>query len=138
MYFEKEAKESLLTLKCGNALLEILPEVGGCITRYCLETKKQTLELLRPTTQAGLAAKDPLEMASFPLIPFSNRIRNGSFLFQGQEINLPPNFPPEAHTIHGHGWRAPWDVTEVSANRAAIEFRYVPDEWPFSYLANVV
>ena len=135
MYFEKEAKESVLTLKYGNALLEILPEVGGCITRYCLETKKQTLELLRPATQAGLAAKDPLEMASFPLIPFSNRIRNGSFLFQGQEINLPPNFPPEAHTIHGHGWKAPWDVTEVSANRAAIEFRYVPDEWPFSYLA---
>ena len=48
MYFEKEAKESVLTLKYGNALLEILPEVGGCITRYCLETKKQTLELLRP------------------------------------------------------------------------------------------
>ncbi len=138
MYFEKEAKESVLTLKYGNALLEILPEVGGCITRYCLETKKQTLELLRPTTQAGLAAKDPLQMASFPLIPFSNRIRNGSFLFQGQEISLPPNFPPEAHTIHGHGWKAPWDVTEVSANMAALEFRYVPDEWPFSYLARQI
>ena len=138
MYFEKEAKESVLTLKYGNALLEILPEVGGCITRYCLETKKQTLELLRPATQAGLAAKDPLEMASFPLIPFSNRIRNGSFLFQGQEINLPLNFPPEAHTIHGHGWKVPWDVTEVSANMAVIEFRHVPDEWPFSYLARQI
>ena len=135
MYFEKEAKKSVLTLKCGNALLEILPEIGGCITRYCLENKKQTLELLRPATQAGLVAKDPLKMASFPLIPFSNRIRNGSFLFQGQEINLQSNFPPEAHTIHGHGWKAPWQVTEVSANRAGIEFRYVPDEWPFSYLA---
>ena len=81
MYFEKEAKESVLTLKYGNAMLEILPEVGGCITRYCVESKKQILEFLRPATLAGLAAKDPLEMASFPLIPFSNRIRNGSFFF---------------------------------------------------------
>ena len=59
MYFEKETKGSVLTLNYGNAQLEILPEVGGCITRYCLE-KKQTLELLRPATQAGLVAKDSL------------------------------------------------------------------------------
>ena len=87
MYYEKEAKESLLTLKYGNALLEILPAVGGCITRYCLETEKQILELLRPATLVGLTAKDTQEMASFPLIPFSNCIRNSSFLFHGQEIN---------------------------------------------------
>ena len=138
MYYEKEAKESLLILKYGNALLEILPAVGGCITRYCLETEKQILELLRPATLAGLTAKDTQEMASFPLIPFSNRIRNGSFMFRGQEINLSPNFPPEAHAIHGHGWKVPWYVTEVSANRAAIEFRHDPDEWPFSYLARQI
>ena len=78
MSFEKETKGSVLTLNYGNALLEILPEVGGCITRYCLG-KKQTLELLSPATQAGLAAKDPLEMANSPLIHFSNRIHKGRF-----------------------------------------------------------
>jgi len=33
---EKEAKENILTLSAGNAMLEIIPEVGGSITRYCL------------------------------------------------------------------------------------------------------
>ena len=39
----KEAKENILTLRAGNALLEILTEVGGSITRYCLVTEEQTL-----------------------------------------------------------------------------------------------
>ena len=138
MSFGKRTKETVLTLNYGNALLEILPEIGGCITRYCLETNEQVLELLRPATQAGIASKDPLEMASFPLIPFSNRIRDGRFSFQGKEINLPPNFPPETHTIHGHGWKVPWVVTEVSPNKATIEYRYIPDGWPFPYLASQI
>ena len=70
---EKEAKENILTLRAGNALLEIIPEVGGSITRYCLVTEEQTFNFLRPASHAGMTAKDPLEMASFLLIPFSNR-----------------------------------------------------------------
>ena len=58
---------------------------------------------MRPATQAGLSAKDSLEMGCFPLIPFSNRIHNGRFSFQGKQIKMLPNFPPEAHTIHGQG-----------------------------------
>ena len=43
-----EVKEKILTLRSGNALLAIIPEVGGCITRYCLKTEEQVLELMRP------------------------------------------------------------------------------------------
>jgi aldose 1-epimerase len=74
-----EVKKKILTLRSGNALLAIIPEVGGCITRYCLKTEEQVLEIMRPSTQVGLAAEDPTEMSCFPLIPFSNRIRNGLF-----------------------------------------------------------
>ena len=43
---EKEAKENILTLRAGNALLEIIPEVGGSITRYCLvRSEEHTSEL---------------------------------------------------------------------------------------------
>ena len=130
---ENEIKEKKITLRSGNALLEIVPEVGGSISRYCLTTKKQTLNFLRPAIQSGLAKRDPREMSSFPLIPFSNRIRNGHFIFQGREIKLPLNFYPELHSIHGHGWKVPWTVIEKSEHKAAIEFQFLPDEWPFSY-----
>ena len=58
----------------------------------------RVLELMRLATQAGLAEKDPLEMASFPLIPFSNRIRNGRFSFQGQDAM----FAGMAYCDHNH------------------------------------
>ena len=137
MSLEKEAKDNILTLRAGNALLEIIPEVGGSITRYCLVTEEQTLNFLRPA-QLGFAKHDPREMASFPLIPFSNRIRNSHFKFQEREIKLPLNFYPEVHNINGHGWKVPWTVTESTENRAAIEYQFLPDEWPFSYSANQV
>ena len=133
-----EVKEKILTLHSGNALLAILPEVGGYITRYCLKTEEQVLELMRHSTQVGLAAEDPTEMSCFPLIPFSNRIRNGRFTFQGKQIKMLTNFPPEVHTIHGHGWKASWTVSEVKENRAVLAYQHFPDEWPFSYLARQV
>ncbi|MBT5794580.1 MAG: aldose 1-epimerase [Deltaproteobacteria bacterium] len=135
MLNENEVKEKILNLRSGNTLLAIMPEVGGCITRYCLKNEEQVLELMRPATQAGLSVKDPLEMGCFPLIPFSNRIKNGRFSFQGKQIKMPPNFPPEIHTIHGQGWKAAWTVREVEENRAVIAYQHFPDEWPFPYLA---
>ena len=88
MLNENEVKEKIITLRSGNAKLAIIPEVGACITRYCLKTEEQVLELMRPATQAGITAEDPLEMGCFPLIPFSSRIRNGRFSFQGKQINM--------------------------------------------------
>ena len=119
-------------------MLAIIPEVGGCITRYCLKTEEQVLEIMRPSTQVGLAPEDPTEMSRFPLTPFSNRIRNGRFSFQGKQIKMLTNFPPEVHTIHVHGWKAPWTVSEVKENRAVLAYQHFPDEWPFPYLARQV
>ena len=133
-----EVKEKILTLRSGNALLAIIPEVGGCITRYFLKNEEQVLEFMRPSIQVRLAAEDPTEMSCFPLIPFSNRIRNGLFSFQGKQIKMLTNFPPEVHTIHGHGWKAPWTVSEVKENRAVLAYQHFPNEWPFSYLARQV
>ena len=44
MLNENEVKEKKLTLRSGNALLEIVPEIGGSITRYCLKTEKADFE----------------------------------------------------------------------------------------------
>ena len=77
-------------------------------------------------------------MSCFPLITFSNRIRNGRFSFQGKQIKMLTNFPTEVHTIHGHGWKAPWTVSEVKENRAVLAYQHFPNEWPFSYLARQV
>ncbi len=88
MLNENEVKEKILNLRYRNTLLAIMPKVGGCITRYCLKTEERVLELMRPAIQAGLSAKDPFKTGRFPLIPFSNRIHNGRFSFQGNQIKM--------------------------------------------------
>ena len=90
---------------------------------------------MRPATQAGLFAKDPLEIGCFTLIPFSNWSHNGCFSFQGKQIKMSTNFPLEVRTIHGQIWKAHWTVYEVEENRAVIAYQHFPDEYPFPYLA---
>jgi aldose 1-epimerase len=74
-------------------------------------------------------------MSCFPLVPFSNRIRNGRFTFRGRTVTLPPNFPPEPHNIHGQGWRAAWTVVDHADTHLTIEYRHAAGDWPFAYRA---
>jgi aldose 1-epimerase len=93
-------------------------------------------ECLRPTSVAALGTGDPFEAAAFPLVPYSNRIRNGRFTFRGVDVQLPLNRPPERHSIHGHGWQAGWTVTERDVSAARLEYRHASDAWPWTYRAS--
>ena len=61
---------------------------------------------LRRTDGTAIETDDPLQFASFPLVPFSNRIADGRFEWDGEQIEIDPNFAPEPHAIHGVGWPA--------------------------------
>lgn len=104
-----------ILLHAGDLTLGVCPDGGGSIARFTWTRDGQTIALMRPANAAALAraeAGDPRDMASFPLVPFSGRINQGRFTFEGREIRLPPNFPPEPHAIHGDGWSTPWQVSE--------------------------
>jgi aldose 1-epimerase len=77
-------------------------------------------------------------MASFPLVPFCNRIRDGHAKFEGREIRFPPNHPAEdsPHPLHGIGWQRPWRVESAGASRAVLTLD-VPDgpAWPWRFTA---
>src|SRR5437867_6886737 len=83
----------------------------------------------------ALSRDDRYETAAFPLVPYSNRIRDGRFLFRGRAVALPLNPPPERHSIHGHGWQAAWRALETSASAALLEYRHPADAWPWAYRA---
>src|SRR5688500_11325426 len=125
----------IVTLSAGDANLVLVPALGGAVARYWTERGGRTWEWLRPAPQAALAAGDPFETAAFPLVPYSNRIRNGRFRFRGVEVSLPLNRPPERHSIHGHGWQAAWTATEVATSVARLEYRHRADAWPWTYRA---
>ena len=125
----------IVELRAGPAVLEVSPAACGAVTRFAWELDGDALEWLRPATPFAVARRFPQDMACFPLVPFSNRIRDGRFTFRGRDVELPKNFPPEPHAIHGHGWRAAWEVLERAAASLTIEYRHAADAWPWTYRA---
>ena len=103
------------------------------VTRYWLERDARVWEWLRPASEMAVTQRDGYEAAAFPLVPFSNRIRGGRFRFDGRDVALPLNRPPERHAIHGQGWQTAWTPREVSATSALLEFRHAPGAWPWAY-----
>jgi len=82
----------------------------------------------------GHALQTVRESASFPLVPFSNRIGYGTMTWSGATHQLLKNFAPESHTIHGIGWERPWTVLERSERYAVLSMAHTADTaWPFDF-----
>lgn len=90
--------------------------------------------MLRTASAEAVAARDPLGMASFPLVPYSNRIADARFDWAGTRHTITPNFAPEPHAIHGIGWTSNWAVREASDDRIVLTLDHPGDAgWPFAF-----
>jgi len=125
----------LVTLRSGDAAVQLAPAAGGAVTRYWSEGGGMTREWLRPTPAEAFAEGSPYRAAAFPLIPYSNRIREGRFSFRGRSVVQPLNRPPERHCIHGHGWQAGWRPVDVRPAEARLEYPHAAGAWPWAYRA---
>ena len=121
-----------LTLENKSLRLVLDPDVGGSIARFDWLGDGDPVPLLRPATED---ASDALDMASFPLVPFSNRIRDGRFDFEGQAVALPPNMGDHPHAIHGFGWQQPWEVSSKSETSISLQFNHRAAVWPWDFWA---
>ena len=125
----------MVELRAGSTRLAVAPDIGGSITRYATERGETTLEWLRPALPEAVTSRSAGGTSSFPMVPFSNRIRDAAFRFRGRLVLLPRNFPPEPHAIHGHAWRVSWAVVDQTDSGLVLEYRHPADEWPWTYTA---
>ena len=129
-------------MTAGSLRAEIAPAVGGSLSRFDGGwrdgARQGRVDWLRPASDQGLARRNPLAMASFPLVPFCNRIRDGRASFEGRDIRFPPNHPSEVspHPLHGIGWQRSWTVLHASETQAVLALE-VPasDAWPWRFSA---
>ena len=124
--------DGLVTLAAGPLELTLNPAVGGSILRFDHVAVGCRTPLLRGT--AG-AQDDVLAAASFPLVPFVNRIRGGRFDFRGRTVTLPRNMAGDASPLHGQGWLGAWEVVAASADAARLRFDHEASDWPWSYVS---
>src|SRR4028119_1041103 len=121
-----------LKLAAGALELEISPSIGGSISSFEWIDGDRPIPILRKC-HTGL--QNVLDAASFPLVPFVNRIRGGRFTFRGREVRLEPNMPGDPSPLHGQGWLGPWRVDRHRGPGAILSFHHAAGEWPWDYSA---
>jgi aldose 1-epimerase len=125
-------RDAGLSLVHGSDTCELYPQIGGSIGDWTVQGQ----QMLRSASPASIEARDPFGMASFPLVPYCNRIGNGTFVWDGNLIALAPNFPPEPHAIHGVGFQRVWQVQARSTDWALLALHHQPDaDWPWPFAA---
>ncbi len=131
-----EPGNEIVTLRSGKARLAVAPFLGGSLLGYWWEIDGARHDWLVASREAGIAGYPELRLASFPLVPYSNRIRDGRFTFRGRTV-AEPIAPGHAHALHGHGWRLPWRVTARGEDGLTMEYEHRADPagWPWAYRA---
>ena len=121
------ADDGIVVLAAGRLEMQLSPSKGGSISALLWDGE-------RPLLRASNSARqNVLEAASFPLVPFVNRIRGGQFTFRGREVRLAPNMAGDPSPLHGQGWQSAWDVADAAAARAVLTFAHPAGEWPWAY-----
>jgi aldose 1-epimerase len=123
---------SLITLSAGALELAISPSTGGSIFSFDWAEDGRRTAILR---KCHTRNENVLEAGSFPLVPYVNRIRGGSFNFRGREVRLAANMTGDPSPLHGQGWLAPWTIENAGPSHASLSFHHTAGEWPWEYRA---
>ncbi|HYW55572.1 MAG TPA: hypothetical protein VE934_01315 [Polaromonas sp.] len=127
------------TLRLSSVALEldVRPGVGGCYERMVFKNADgSVVDVLRPAASGNT---DPFLSASFPLVPYSNRLFGGHLLVGEDKgaaglMNIPLNRPGVVHPVHGVGWRKAWQVVSQQSCELRLAYDNAADtHWPFAH-----
>jgi aldose 1-epimerase len=122
----------VLILSSANLELQLSPSMGGAISQLAYRSGGTSRSVLR---ESRTPIENVLEAGNFPLVPFVNRIRGGSFVFRGQGVSLSTNMAGDPSPLHGQGWLGRWDVEQSDSSSARLSYRHQAGEWPWTYQA---
>jgi len=121
---------SRVTLKAGNSVARLAPEVGGGISELILAGH----EILLRERNVDAGDADPRNLGEFPMGPWVNRVANGRFTWQGRDINVADGPGRDPQGLHGIGWRLAWSVLERNDNAACLGLTWDGGTgWPFPF-----
>ena len=113
--------------------LSVLPDKGACVSSCeCLGF---------PVMHAGnlkqIEAGNIFSASCFPMLPYSNRIENGTFSFQGQTQHIRKNWSDNIFPIHGNGWEKRWQIEQENETHCDLSLTYSPEAggWPWAFAA---
>jgi len=120
-------------LRHADQHLGLLPTLGGAVAVWQLDRPQGPIDLWRPWDGRK---PDLYSVASFPLLPWSNRISAGGFTHAGVFYPVAPNRAGEPYPIHGDGWLQPWSIYQPFADTLEMTLESAQLEGnPYAYRA---
>lgn len=107
--------------------LQLLPQWGGRIGAL----RAAGLDLLVPISATRF---DPLAWprgGAYPLIPYSNRLRDARLRFDGRTYALPAHPAAQPHTLHGVSHTLSWQLEALTSTEASMACEYAGEHWPW-------
>lgn len=124
--------EGIVRLRCASLVAEVCPGFGGRVLSF-FDAGPPRRHWLHPIGRAAALRGVHLRGGCFPLVPFSNRIRDGVLVWNGRRRQLAADPLGAPHAMHGFGWRRAWRVEELRPDRVSMRLRHEPDAtWPFA------
>lgn len=120
-----------ITLDNGTLRTTITPDQGAGMLSFDAQISGTWLPIMPDSQNPDV----DLDIVNFLMIPYSNRIENGRFTFQGEAYELRGG---DNHSIHGDTRGRTWTVSEQSDTRLVCTFdsRTSPDvNWPWPFTA---
>ena len=137
----------IVWLRHAGQRLGLVPTLGGAVAAWRLDPPNgggdgtddsdadpdPSLDLWRPWD--GITP-DLYRLASFAMVPWSNRISGGGFEQDGRFHPMRPNRAGEPYPIHGDGWLQAWTLSRPAEDMAVLTLasRHV-DGAPYDYEA---
>jgi aldose 1-epimerase len=127
----------VITLESERLRLDVLPELGGGVAR--LDLHHPSMGTLSPWRPAPPAPSSFTAMASYSLVPWSNRIDEAILRHRGRTHRLRADWR-DGTAIHGDAKHRPWHVLDRSplSVRLAVDATGSHDRnFPWAYRASI-
>ena len=125
-------RHKLVTVVAGASRLVLAPGFGGAVLSWTRDDEP----IFRLPLPGAMQEEAPLNLASYPLFPYSNRVAGRRFNHAGKSYDLPDLM--RGWAIHGAGWRLPWEAHEA-AGTTTLSLDYPGGElWPFPFHAEQI
>ncbi|MBX3618941.1 MAG: aldose 1-epimerase [Rhizobacter sp.] len=123
-------------LEHAGQRLGLVPTLGGGVAAWQLDRPAGRLDLLRPWDGVS---EDRYKLASFAMLPWSNRISAGGFEQAGHFHPIAPNRAGEPYPIHGDGWLQAWAIEQTAPGTLQMRLEsHRHDGDPYDYRATQV
>lgn len=129
-------REGRLVLRAGMLEATVSPREGGRLATLRDLSSIPSRDLVVPLRPWPAAPRRWPKGGAYPLIPYSNRVADGSLRHAGRVRPVQPHPDAAPHSLHGTAHLREWEVEARDRTRAVLTLAAAPDgDWPWPYFA---